>query len=261
MVRGPSAARNGPHSSVTMDKIAILDFGAQYTQLIARRIREMGVYSEIIACTHPVEEVLAGGYKGIVLSGGPSSVYEEGAPLPDRRLFEAGIPILGICYGMQAMAYLLGGHVIPAEHREYGAAAPPPEGAGGPFAGVRPEHGDRIRVWMSHGDTVLKPPKGFVSLGSTENCPVAAMADSKRRLHAVHFHPEVVHPPQGKTILQNFVALCEANPTWSMASFIDAAVEEIRGNVGRDRVLCALSGGVDSAVTAVLVHRAVGDQL
>jgi len=244
-----------------MDKIAVLDFGSQYTQLIARRIRELSVYSEIFSCLHPLAAFLAGGYKGIVLSGGPSSVYEDGAPLPPRKLFEAGIPILGICYGMQAMAYLLGGHVIPAERREYGAADLRLEGSEGLFDGVRPEHGGRMRVWMSHGDTVLKPPKGFVSLGSTENCPVAAMADPKRRLYAVQFHPEVVHTPQGKTILQNFVALCEANPTWSMASFIDAAVEEIRGMVGRDRVLCALSGGVDSAVVSVLVHRAVGDQL
>ena len=244
-----------------MDKIAVLDFGSQYTQLIARRIRELSVYSEIFSCHHPLEEILRGGYKGIVLSGGPSSVYEDGAPLPPKKLFESGIPILGICYGMQAMAYLLGGHVIPAERREYGGAELRLDGSEGLFDGVRPESGNRMRVWMSHGDTVLRPPKGFVAIGSTENCPVAAMADAPRRLYAVQFHPEVVHTPQGRTILQNFLALCEANPTWSMASFIDSAVEEIRQKVGRDRVLCALSGGVDSAVVAVLVHRAVGDQL
>ncbi len=244
-----------------MDKIAVVDFGSQYTQLIARRIRELSVYSEIFSCFQPVEELLGGGHKGIVLSGGPASVYEDGAPLPDRRLFDAGIPILGICYGMQAMAYLLGGHVVPAERREYGAAELRLEGSEGLFDGVRPERGNRITVWMSHGDAVLRPPKGFVAIGSTENCPVAAMADPTRRLYAVHFHPEVIHTPQGKTILQNFLALCEANPTWSMASFIDAAVGEIREKAGRDRVLCALSGGVDSSVVAVLVHRAVGDQL
>ncbi len=244
-----------------MDKIAVLDFGSQYTQLIARRIRELSVYSEIFSCHHPLEEILRGGYKGIVLSGGPSSVYEDGAPLPPKKLFESGIPILGICYGMQAMAYLLGGHVIPAERREYGGAELRLDGSEGLFDGVRPESGNRMRVWMSHGDTVLRPPKGFVAIGSTENCPVAAMADAPRRLYAVQFHPEVVHTPQGRTILQNFLALCEANPTWSMASFIDSAVEEIRQKVGRDRVLCALSGGVDSAVVAVLVHRAVRDQL
>ena len=244
-----------------MDKIAVLDFGSQYTQLIARRIRELSVYSEIFSCHHPLEEILRGGYKGIVLSGGPSSVYEDGAPLPPKKLFESGIPILGICYGMQAMAYLLGGHVIPTERREYGGAELRLEGSEGLFDGVRPESGNRVRVWMSHGDTVLRPPKGFVAIGSTENCPVAAMADAPRRLYAVQFHPEVVHTPQGRTILQNFLALCEANPTWSMASFIDSAVEEIRQKVGRDRVLCALSGGVDSSVVAVLAHRAVGDQL
>jgi GMP synthase (glutamine-hydrolysing) len=244
-----------------MDKIAVLDFGSQYTQLIARRIRELSVYSEIFSCLHPLEEILRGGYKGIVLSGGPSSVYEDGAPLPPKRLFEAGIPILGICYGMQAMAYLLGGHVVPAERREYGAAELQLQGSEGLFDGVRPDHGNRLTVWMSHGDTVLRPPRGFVAIGSTENCPVAAMADPARRLFAVQFHPEVVHTSQGRTILQNFLALCEANPTWSMASFIDSAVEEIRRKVGSDRVLCALSGGVDSSVVAVLVHRAVGDQL
>ena len=244
-----------------MDKLAVLDFGSQYTQLIARRIREAHVYSEIFPCTHPVEEILKGGYKGIVLSGGPASVYEDGAPLPPRELFEAGIPVLGICYGMQAMGYLLGGHVIPAERREYGAAELKIEGSEGLFDGVTPEHGNRITVWMSHGDTIMKPPRGFVRIGATENCPVAAMADPARKLYAVQFHPEVAHTPQGRTILQNFLALCEANPTWSMASFIDSTVEEIRKTVGGDRVLCALSGGVDSSVVAVLVHRAVGDQL
>ena len=244
-----------------MDKLAVLDFGSQYTQLIARRIRDAHVYSEILPCTHPVEEILKGGYRGIILSGGPASVYEDGAPLPPRELFEAGIPVLGICYGMQAMGYLLGGHVIPAERREYGAAELTIEGSEGLFDGVTPERGNRITVWMSHGDTVMKPPKGFVRIAATENCPVAAMADPGRKLYAVQFHPEVAHTPQGQTILQNFLALCEANPTWSMASFIDSTVEEIRTTVGTDRVLCALSGGVDSSVVAVLVHRAVGDQL
>ena len=244
-----------------MDKIAILDFGAQYTQLIARRIREMGVYSEIIACTHPVEEVLAGGYKGIVLSGGPSSVYEEGAPLPDRRLFEAGIPMLGICYGMQAMAYLLGGHVVPAQRREYGGAELALEGTGGLLDGVVPERDNRITVWMSHGDTVMRPPKGFTRLASTVNCPVAAMSDQKRRLFAVQFHPEVAHTPQGKTVLGNFLRACGVARDWSMTSFVDSAIETVHRTVGQDQVLCALSGGVDSSVVAVLVHRAIGEQL
>jgi len=244
-----------------MDKIGILDFGGQYTQLIARRIRELGVYSEILPCTHPLGDLLGAGYKGIILSGGPSSVYEEDAPLPDKKLFEAGIPLLGICYGMQAMGYLLGGHVVPAERREYGRAELRLLSTHGLLEGIEPEHADRISVWMSHGDTVMKPPNGFVSLGTTENCPVAAMADAERKLFAVQFHPEVAHTPQGKTILRNFVRLCGARGDWSMPSFIDAAIEGIRHQVGSERVLCALSGGVDSSVVAVLIHRAIGERL
>jgi len=219
------------------------------------------VYSEIVSCAHPIGDVLAAGYKGLVLSGGPSSVYDDDAPLPDRRLFTAGIPLLGICYGMQAMGYLLGGHVVPAERREYGAAQLRLEGTGGLLDGVTPEENGRVSVWMSHGDTVMKAPPGFARLGSTDNCPVAAMADGERKFYAVQFHPEVAHTPQGKTVLANFVRSCRAHADWSMPSFIDSAVEAVRRRVGGDRVLCALSGGVDSAVTAVLIHRAVGDQL
>jgi GMP synthase (glutamine-hydrolysing) len=244
-----------------LDKIAILDFGAQYTQLIARRIREMSVYSEILPCTQPAAEVLAGGYQGIVLSGGPSSVYDDGAPLPDKAILESGIPILGICYGMQAMGYLLGGQVVPAERREYGPADLRLEGTGGLLDGITPERGNQITVWMSHGDTVLRPPAGFVSLASTANCPVAAMADAERRLYAVQFHPEVAHTPQGKTVLANFLRACGVKRDWSMTSFVDSAVAKIRETVGGDRVLCALSGGVDSSVVAALVHKAIGDQL
>jgi GMP synthase (glutamine-hydrolysing) len=244
-----------------MDRICVLDFGAQYAQLIARRVRELSVYSEIVPCTEPVEKLLAAGYKGIILSGGPSSVYDEGAPLPDKRLFEAGIPVLGICYGMQAMGYLLGGEVVPAERREYGPADFLITGRGGLLDGMRPEETGRIRVWMSHGDTVMKPPQGFASLGSTDNCPVAAMADPERRLYGVQFHPEVAHTAQGKTVLRNFLAACGAKGDWSMASFIDTEVAAIRKAVGEDRVLCALSGGVDSSVVAVLLHKAIGDRL
>ncbi len=246
---------------VTADKIAVLDFGSQYTQLIARRIREMSVYSEIFPCTHPIGDILQAGFKGIILSGGPSSVYEENAPLPPRTLFDAGVPVLGICYGMQAMGYLLGGEVVPAERREYGRAALRLRQADGIFTGVKPDTPDGLTVWMSHGDTVVRPPAGFTALGSTENCPVAAMADEARRLFAVQFHPEVAHTPQGKIVLENFLEICGVKRNWSMASFIDSAVEAIRAKVGRDRVLCALSGGVDSSVVAVLVHRAIGDQL
>jgi GMP synthase (glutamine-hydrolysing) len=243
------------------EKIAVLDFGAQYSQLIARRIRELGVYSEILPCRQPLEAIRAAGYRGLILSGGPSSVYEEGAPLPPRALFDLGIPVLGICYGMQAMGYLLGGHVVPAERREYGAAEVTLAGRSPLFGDVTPDRDGRLSVWMSHGDTVLRPPKGFVALGSTPNCPVAAMADEERRLYAVQFHPEVAHTPQGQKILENFLEVCGVKRTWSMASFVDTAVADIRATVGRDRVLCALSGGVDSAVVAVLVHRAVGAQL
>jgi len=243
------------------DKIAVLDFGSQYTQLIARRIREMSVFSEILPPTQPLQSILAGGYKGVVLSGGPSSVYDDGAPLPPKALFESGIPVLGICYGMQAMGYLLGGHVVPAERREYGKAEIVLQGSSRLLRGVEPEDSGRVTVWMSHGDTVLRPPKGFVALAQTTNCPVAAMADEDRRLYAVQFHPEVVHTPQGQKILDNFLSECGVGRTWSMVGFIDTMVDAIRAEVRGQRVLCALSGGVDSAVVAVLVHRAIGDRL
>jgi GMP synthase (glutamine-hydrolysing) len=242
-------------------KIAVIDFGGQYTQLIARRVREMSVYSEIFSCTHPLEQILSAGYQGIILSGGPSSVYEDGAPLPSKALFQSGVPVLGICYGMQAMGYLLGGHVIPAERREYGKAEIRLLGSSPLFEGVNPEETGRVTVWMSHGDTVLRPPKGFTALAQTQNCPVAAMADEDRHLYAVQFHPEVAHTPQGQKILDNFLTVCGVSRTWSMAGFIDTTVEDIRARVNGQRVLCALSGGVDSSVVAVLVHRAIGDQL
>jgi GMP synthase (glutamine-hydrolysing) len=262
-MRGESQDASGAQmlSGGPVDKIAVLDFGSQYTQLIARRIREMSVYSEIFPWSHPIDEILQGGFKGVILSGGPSSVYEENAPLPPKRLFEAGVPVLGICYGMQAMGYLLGGHVVPAERREYGRAELRLGQTEGLFAGVSADGTGGMTVWMSHGDTVLRPPKGFATLGATDNCPVAAMADETRRLFAVQFHPEVAHTPQGRAILQNFLEVCGVKHQWSMASFVDSATEAIRTQVGRDRVLCALSGGVDSSVVAVLVHRAIGSQL
>jgi GMP synthase (glutamine-hydrolysing) len=244
-----------------VDAIAVLDFGSQYTQLIARRIRELSVYSEILPPTTSAEDLRRGRYRGIILSGGPSSVYDQGAPLPAPGLFEVGVPVLGICYGMQAMGYLLGGRVEPSARREYGKAAVELRAPSKLLRGVTPDADDRLTVWMSHGDTVLAPPVGFAVLGATENCPVAAMADDTRGLFAVQFHPEVAHTPQGTRILENFLDLCGVDRRWSMASFIDSTVAEIRSRVGKDRVLCALSGGVDSSVVAVLVHRAIGAQL
>jgi GMP synthase (glutamine-hydrolysing) len=244
-----------------MDRVAVVDYGSQYTQLIARRIREAGVYSEIFPPSAPLGRLA--GHQAIILSGGPASVYQTGSPLPPQALFDAGIPVLGICYGMQAMAMLLGGKVMPAEQREYGPAALLPEVADPLLEGLEPERPDgTLTVWMSHGDTVLAPPPEFRRLATTANCPVAAMGDARRRLYAVQFHPEVAHTPQGTRILTNFLfGIAGLRRGWSMASFVDQAVAAIREQIGGDRVLCALSGGVDSAVVAALVHRAVGGQL
>ncbi len=243
-----------------MDKVAVVDYGSQYTQLIARRIREAHVYSEVFPPTVPLARLRE--YQAIVLSGGPASVYDAEAPLPPPELFETGIPILGICYGMQAMAAQLGGQVEPARHREYGRSEVRLEGGAALFEGVTPDAAGGLTVWMSHGDTVLAPPPGFTRLGGTANCPVAAMADPARRLFAVQFHPEVAHTPQGGRVLENFLfRLARLTPGWTMASFVEEAVAAIRRQVGGERVLCALSGGVDSSVVAALVHRAVGDQL
>jgi GMP synthase (glutamine-hydrolysing) len=244
-----------------MDKVAVVDYGSQYTQLIARRIREAGVYSEIFPPTAPLERILA--HQAIVLSGGPASVYDEGAPLPPPTLFTAGVPVLGICYGMQTMARVLGGTVEPSPHREYGRAEVALQGSDVLFDRVRPDaQTGSVTVWMSHGDTVLVPPPGFRSLATTANSPVAAMVAPERRLYAVQFHPEVAHTPQGQIVLENFLFnVAGLKAGWSMSSFVDQAVESVRATVGRERVLCALSGGVDSAVTAALVHRAIGDQL
>jgi GMP synthase (glutamine-hydrolysing) len=245
---------------IRMDKVAVVDYGSQYTQLIARRIREAHVYSEVFPPTVPLARLRE--YQAIVLSGGPASVYDAGAPLPPPELFETGIPILGICYGMQAMAAQLGGQVEPARHREYGRAEVQFEGSAPLFEGVTPDAAGGLTVWMSHGDTVFAPPPGFTRVGGTASSPVAAMADPARRLFAVQFHPEVAHTPQGGRVLENFLfRLARLTPGWTMASFVDEAVAAIRRQVGGERVLCALSGGVDSSVVAALVHRAVGDQL
>ncbi|MEN2993822.1 MAG: glutamine-hydrolyzing GMP synthase [Thermodesulfovibrio sp.] len=241
-----------------MDEIVVVDFGSQYTQLIARRIRELKVYSEIIPCNAPFSEIKKRNPSGVILSGGPASVYEEGAPTIDKEIFNLGIPILGICYGMQLIAYLLGGKVSPAQKREYGKAVLHIDDSSDIFADIP----DETVVWMSHADKITEMPDGFIKLAHTENSSYAAMADRKRKIYALQFHPEVVHTEKGKKILENFVfKICGCNPTWNMHSFIEKEIEEVRKKVGKYKVVCAISGGVDSTVTAVLVHKAIGDSL
>ncbi|MDI6744113.1 MAG: glutamine-hydrolyzing GMP synthase [Thermodesulfovibrionales bacterium] len=258
------------------DKILVLDFGSQYTQLIARRVRENSVYSEILPYNAPFEKIAAFKPKGIILSGGPSSVYSKGSPLPDIKIFTMGIPILGICYGMQLMAHLLGGRVAKAVKREYGRAELIIDDDSDLFQGVselrtlasasrrrRPNSELRTTVvWMSHGDRIEKYPEGFTSIAHTDNSPVAAMANKKKNFYALQFHPEVVHTEKGREILKNFIFnICGCSPTWTMRSFIETEKERIRKLVGNKKVVCGISGGVDSSVTAVLVHEAIGDAL
>lgn len=240
------------------EKVIVLDFGAQYGQLIARRIREARVYCEILPHHTPLEEILARRPRGIVFSGGPASVYSPGAPRVDRRIFASGIPVLGICYGMQLMSLELGGEVRPAPQREYGKTELRITNPGDLFAGVEAV----TPVWMSHGDFVAQAPPGFQVLAWTANTPVAAMADAQRGLYGVQFHPEVVHTRAGGEILRNFLyRICGLKGTWTPESIVEKSIREIREKVGRQQVISALSGGLDSSVAAVLAHRAVGDQL
>jgi GMP synthase (glutamine-hydrolysing) len=246
---------------VSHQTIIVLDFGSQYTQLIARRLRELSVHSEIWAPDVPAEEIRARRPVGIILSGGPKSVSDPGAPKCDPALFDLGSPVLGICYGMQLMADSLGGRVEPAPQREFGHAHVRVTGAGAPaalFVDVPPE----IRVWASHGDFVAATPAGFSVVATSTNAPIAAMSDAGRALYAILFHPEVVHTERGLEILRNFAfGICGCVGDWTMASFVEEATAKIRAQVGGGRVVCALSGGVDSTVAAMLVHRAVGDKL
>lgn len=240
------------------DLVLVLDFGAQYAQLIARRIRELRVYSRIVPYDTPAEQVRALRPKGIVLSGGPASVYEDGAPQADPAILQLGVPVLGICYGMQWMAHVLGGRTGPAAVREYGRTRLWVEQDSALFDGLE----RRLLCWMSHGDAVLDLPPGFETIARTDHSPHAAIQDRRRRLYGVQFHPEVSHTPWGVDVLRNFVfEVCGCAPTWTMRSFVEEATERVRGQVGGGRVLCALSGGVDSSAAAALVHRAVGDQL
>jgi len=239
--------------------ILILDFGSQYTQLIARRIREAKVYCEIYPGNKPIESFGSmENVKGIILSGGPSSVYEKNAPWPDEKVWNMGLPILGICYGMQLIAEQYGGKVKRSAHREYGLAEILIDNPDRLFAGL----GKKTPVWMSHGDSLAKLPKGFVRIAHSKNSPYAAISDLKRNIFGVQFHPEVKHTPRGRAIIENFVfKVCGDKASWTMHSFIDEEIKRIRRQVGSSKVICAMSGGVDSSVAAILVHKAIGKQL
>ena len=238
--------------------VLVIDFGAQYSQLIARRVRECGVYSEIIPYHASLAEISAKKPKGIIFSGGPNSVYGEKAPHSDPGIYSLGVPVLGICYGMQLMALQLGGEVARSEAREYGHADLNHDVEAALFKGIAAP----TPVWMSHGDSIVRPPAGFVVSANTSNTPTAAMSNDALKLYGVQFHPEVVHTREGTPLLKNFLFnICGCRGDWNMGSFVDMAVAKIREQVGDKKVLCGLSGGVDSSVAAVLVHRAVGDQL
>jgi GMP synthase (glutamine-hydrolysing) len=240
--------------------ILILDFGSQYTQLIARRVREQNVYSEIHPFNLPIENIRAMKPAGIILSGGPSSVYDEGAPRISADIFGLNVPILGICYGVQLTSLLLGGKVVSASHREYGRATVRLEAASELFSGF--PTGEDLAVWMSHGDRVESMPDGFRCVGTSPNCPFAAVESVSRKFWGVQFHPEVAHTPRGMEILGNFLfRICKCQPSWTMANFVDEAVAIVKQQAPTGRVICGLSGGVDSSVAASLVQRAVGDRL
>ena len=240
------------------ETIVVLDFGSQFSMLIARRVRELDTYCEFLPWDAPAEAVGGLDVKGIILSGGPNSVYEEDAPKAPDWVFQSGLPILGICYGMQLLAHQLGGAVEPGRDREYGPASILATGESPLFKGLP----QTLDVWMSHGDRIARLPEGFSPLAESANSPVAAMGDPARGYYGLPFHPEVVHTPRGKDILRTFVRAVAGCPgTWTAGSFIEEAVHEIRRRVGGERVICGLSGGVDSAVAAALIHRAIGDQL
>ena len=243
------------------DKILIIDFGSQVTQLIARRVREEGVYSEIVPFDRAAAAFAEMRPRGVILSGGPASVTADVSPRAPQAIFEAGVPVLGICYGEQTMAAQLGGLVEAGHHREFGRAQVEVVREAALFEGVW-EKGQKYPVWMSHGDRVTKLPPGFESIGVSDNAPFAAIADEARKFYAVQFHPEVVHTPHGAALLRNFVRrIVRCSGDWTMRAFRAEAIEKIRAQVGKGRVICGLSGGVDSAVAAVLLHEAIGEQL
>ena len=238
--------------------VLVIDFGAQYSQLIARRVRECGVYCEIVPYSYTVEQIMAKKPQALILSGGPNSVYAENTPAPDKRIFTAGIPVLGICYGHQVMAQNLGGKVAHAGAGEYGKTSVVLQTNCTLFKGLEEQN----ICWMSHQDYVENPPAGFTVMAATSECPVAAMIDDKDKLYGVQFHPEVMHTPFGKQMMKNFLFdICNLSGDWTMSAFAQTKIAEIKAKVGDKNVLCAMSGGVDSSVAAVLVHKAVGQQL
>jgi GMP synthase (glutamine-hydrolysing) len=241
-------------------KILILDFGSQYTQLIARRVREAQVYCEIHPFNLSIQKINDFSPKGIILSGGPSSIYDKNSPMADKGILNLKVPLLGICYGMQYLTYTLGGTVSNADDREYGNASITIQDDRDLFHGFKKREGEM--VWMSHGDRIDRMPEGFSVLARSDNSPVAAMADASRKLFGVQFHPEVVHTPNGTRILKNFLfRICGCEPLWTMSSFVERNIRDLREKVGDDRVICGISGGVDSSVTAVLLHKAIGSKL
>jgi GMP synthase (glutamine-hydrolysing) len=257
--KSPVSPKSVTRRPKAASKIVILDFGSQYTQVIARRVRECRVYSEILPHTTKAAEIAADGtVKGIILSGGPASVYAPKAPKVDPAIYALGVPVLGICYGMQLLTRDLGGEVARSTHREYGKGVLTTTGASPLFKGLT----KKLDVWNSHGDRIEKLPAGFVAIGQTENAPNAVIADAKRRIYGMQFHPEVHHTPKGKAILQNFLhGICGCPSDWTMGSFIERICSQIREQVGDGRVILGLSGGVDSSVAAALIHKAIGKQL
>jgi len=242
--------------------VLVLDFGAQYAQLIARRVRELGVYSELYPFNISIDTIKDLNPKGIILSGSPHSIYDAGAPHSDPRIFDLGIPVLGICYGLQLIAYQLGGEVDKAAKREYGHAELEIDDQSDLFSGFGSNGSGHTTVWMSHGDHLTKAPPGFEPIAHTSNAPICAIRNPKKRIYGVQFHPEVVHTQKGREVLKNFIyRICKCEGGWSSSSFIQNSIDEIRRKVGTGKVICALSGGVDSSVAAVLLHKAIGDQL
>jgi len=250
-----------PAPQAQFDKILILDFGSQYTQLIARRVRECQIYSEIHPYPIPLEKVRSLSPKGMIFSGGPASVYGKNAPLCDPALLRMGIPILGICYGMQLMGYLLGGKVTRSEKREYGKAKLILDRNGKLFQHIG-KKGSKLEVWMSHGDQIKTLPSGFHAIAHSRNTPFAAIEDASKKIYGLQFHPEVVHTPKGLDIIKNFLFnICECSKLWTMRSFLKQTISDLRRSIGSGKVICALSGGIDSTVVALLLHKVIGDRL